>query len=337
MYNKVKQIKEGTRPQASAEPTMSAVPDKGKAYMGDFIRGRYDGDSEWLRITSKIAGHWFGDVGEHLHKQGMGQYISPTETINFVGGLIGNRWAKGFRASDVTKRWKGPDTEPRFYIPDSGLKVSGEQLYVGNPRKLGDIAQWDEAFENYPWLKNSKLYLDPNIPKGWKGYALGKNIYANPEYISRQPKSLLDIITHETNHVVQDRTGLAEGINPAAFTPDIIKRMASGRWQGNTPPSAYKAYLNTYGEAESRGMELMRALGKISKGEVNDLSNDMHREVNRLKMFLQRKGKEVTPDQDFQTVLDYELLDDVPVSIVNDNKIIDTVSKARALGPMKGN
>lgn len=131
--------------------------------------------------------------------------------------------AKGMNSdatAAATSFFKGPDGKWRytFFENEVGLVSDTPQITtdLGDPSNpytlLKDVLQFDRLFQAYPQLRNVPVYwrfLDDSMG----GLDIHKGIIVNSASI-KDPASLLDIVLHETQHLIQGLEGFSVGANP---------------------------------------------------------------------------------------------------------------------------
>jgi hypothetical protein len=156
----------------------------------------------------------------------------------------------------------------RREIDDNEAKLtkSLEELNKPGFYKLNEVFSYPDFFAIYPQLSNAKIEFykgkDPTPDAAGKvrhtsGYldlknnSIGININtpAFKYQLTDDINSVIRTVLHESQHMIQNIEGLQGGSNSKMFQPGGIAGL------NLSPDAAYKRYLKTIGEAESRNVE----------------------------------------------------------------------------------
>ncbi len=144
------------------------------------------------------------------------------QTANRADLALASRMGKeGFpreQIHDATKWFLGADKNPKFEISDQGMIA--KPLPKTDRSIMGSLEQFihhDELFKAYPHLRELKVAIDPDLPKGLLGkyepdigkITIGGNV-DQKGLTTQQQKTLL----HEIQHNIQEKEGFAQGTNP---------------------------------------------------------------------------------------------------------------------------
>lgn len=199
--------------------------------------------------------------------------------------LVKKGWSKK-KATEETGYFRDQVGNPKFQIRDNdatyNLDWYNETLQKWNPdkdsmkRQLANVYQHPELYKNYSFLKNievkltNKVYTQDGVKEMKYGAFQGKlnpetgefdggTILINPrglkEMATKYGKSegdmLLDILNHETNHVIQAKEGYPGGSNAAWFkeqkkklpeVKDLFKQNIQ-QWKQIQDKESYQAKL----------------------------------------------------------------------------------------------
>lgn len=172
----------------------------------------------------------------------LNQAISGQRTFS-----LGGPRAKGFdAASQAGRTFAGVDGKSRFEMDASKSKLVGiswQEPEMASGKLLPEVFEFDELYENYPWLRDWKLTLF----NGYGGAMVEKERRIHLGHRGPMKRTLL----HEIQHAIQRFEGFAVGTNPdyqASLLPDTMTEGAR-REEGG------RRYHFHAGEAESRTVE----------------------------------------------------------------------------------
>lgn len=108
--------------------------------------------------------------------------------------------------------FQGRDGKWRFEISDADMQLRYTRN-IPSYSKLGDLIDHPKLFESYPDLRNV------DVSFGITGDALGSYVHewdsiTLSNKIKNDPKKILDVLSHEIQHAIQDREGFSAGASP---------------------------------------------------------------------------------------------------------------------------
>lgn len=175
--------------------------------------------------------------------------------------------------------YRGMDGQWRFEIDDSKIKlwyeatVENGRETIPNYTTLENLIDAPELFTAYPDMRN----MDVNFQSMENGVNGSYNRQYNSIDLSRTLKSsqrdLLNTLTHEIQHAVQDREGFTKGANPAYWNRQLENGF-DGRTTSQKSRSAQLA--EKYNQLKGADPQLMKAAEELEamapdvpRGEVD--------------------------------------------------------------------
>ena len=157
----------------------------------------------------------------------------------------------------------GPDEKLRFEIPDTDarLRLPTDMLEEGETYRVQDVLSHPKLYEFYPDLANKEVRIinEPDKPMSFGAYnfdsqTIDLNVGSMP-FIDQDPVSVISGLLHESQHYAQQVENFLRGTSKAKF----LKRYTNKAWDQASKSDKEKAtrdYLKSYGEAESRNVQL---------------------------------------------------------------------------------
>lgn len=109
--------------------------------------------------------------------------------------------------------FRGADGKWRWEIDDSGMKLRTDAADISNYTTLGELVDAPALFATYPNMKDMDVTFH-NLERGQNG---GYNRRFDSIELSRdlknRPEALLNSLTHEVQHAIQQREGFTPGAN----------------------------------------------------------------------------------------------------------------------------
>lgn len=109
--------------------------------------------------------------------------------------------------------FRGADGKWRWEIDDSGMKLRTDAADISNYTTLGELVDAPALFATYPGMKDMSVTFH-NLERGQLGgyHRTFDSIELSRELKSR-PEALLNSLTHEVQHAIQQREGFTPGAN----------------------------------------------------------------------------------------------------------------------------
>lgn len=151
----------------------------------------------------------------------------PPERFSYAGRDAGNadlealHEAERYEMQNVdaetirqkTGWFRGADGKWRWEIDDSGMKLRTDAADISNYTTLGELVDAPALFATYPNMKDMDVTFH-NLERGQLG---GYNRRFDSIELSRdlknRPEALLNSLTHEVQHAIQQREGFTPGAN----------------------------------------------------------------------------------------------------------------------------
>lgn len=175
--------------------------------------------------------------------------------------------------------YRGMDGQWRFEIDDSKIKLryeasaeNGREM-IPNYTTLGNLIDAPELFAAYPDMRNMDVVFQDLNDGAYGAY----NRQFDSIDLSRKLKSsqydLLDTLTHEIQHAVQNREGFTRGTNPTYWN----RKLENGFDSRTTSQKKRSAQLaEKYNQLKSTDPQLMKAVEELEamtptvpRGEVD--------------------------------------------------------------------
>ena len=175
--------------------------------------------------------------------------------------------------------YRGMDGQWRFEIDDSKIKLRYEasaengRETIPNYTTLGNLIDAPELFAAYPDMRNMDVVFQDLNDGAYGAY----NRQFDSIDLSRKLKSsqydLLDTLTHEIQHAVQNREGFTRGTNPTYWS----RKLENGFDSRTTSQKKRSAQLaEKYNQLKSADPQLMKAVEELEamtptvpRGEVD--------------------------------------------------------------------
>lgn len=195
--------------------------------------------------SAKLARQVLTNLGLAQSQEKLGR------TSSYIHNLFG--WERG-----ADGRWRYKINFGKLTLTLESLAAMPKNL-DGNPvTTLGEIYDAPELFTAYPQLREVEVVFDKKTPPGNGGY--DGSIRLSYDQVAKEYRgtSLMSVLVHEIQHVVQDIEGFAQGVG--ASTVDDIAN-----------------YINNAGEVEARAAQKMLGLSpeEIRNARLIDLY-DVH-------------------------------------------------------------
>lgn len=109
--------------------------------------------------------------------------------------------------------FRGADGKWRWEIDDSGMKLRTDAVDISNYTTLGELVDAPALFATYPDMKDMSVTFH-NLERGQLGgyHRTFDSIELSRE-LKQKPEALLNSLTHEVQHAIQQREGFTPGAN----------------------------------------------------------------------------------------------------------------------------
>ena len=109
--------------------------------------------------------------------------------------------------------FRGADGKWRWEIDDSGMKLRTDAADISNYTTLGELVDAPALFATYPDMKDMSVTFH-NLERGQLGgyHRTFDSIELSRE-LKQKPEALLNSLTHEVQHAIQQREGFTPGAN----------------------------------------------------------------------------------------------------------------------------
>lgn len=156
--------------------------------------------------------------------------------------------------------WRGSDGKPRYEISDEKMALVDRDWKYGDKGKLSDFVEHPELYKAYPELKDMNFEVTQKDYPWLGGYNdVTNTLKLNPSRIKAGDEGLLDVVTHELQHWVQNKEGFTPGTNPTVAlgtAVDKLKDRIRGMEYGPEKEELYKLYMDIQKNADAFGKYL---------------------------------------------------------------------------------
>ncbi len=145
--------------------------------------------------------------------------------------------------------------------PESEGEVEEDEEEEGETYRVQDVLSHPKLYEFYPDLANKEVRIinEPDKPMSFGAYnfdsqTIDLNVGSMP-FIDQDPVSVISGLLHESQHYAQQVENFLRGTSKSKF----LKRYTNKTWDQASKVDKEKAtrdYLKSYGEAESRNVQL---------------------------------------------------------------------------------
>lgn len=109
--------------------------------------------------------------------------------------------------------FRGADGKWRWEIDDSGMKLRADAADISNYTTLGELVDAPTLFATYPDMKDMSVTFH-NLERGqFGGYLRTFDSIELSRELKQKPEALLNSLTHEVQHAIQQREGFTPGAN----------------------------------------------------------------------------------------------------------------------------
>jgi hypothetical protein len=179
--------------------------------------------------------------------------------------------AKGATPDEIYKEtgfFKGSDGRIRYEIPDEGMKLANRDWRFGETGKLSDFVEHPELFKAYPELKDIQFKVaDKDYPYIGSFNTASNQLTVNPRLIRSGDEGVLDVISHELQHVIQKKEGFTNGTNPTVALDKALEALKS-KITGNHYDDTKERLLNLYMDIKMNAEKFADYMYERTPGEV---------------------------------------------------------------------
>ncbi len=175
--------------------------------------------------------------------------------------------------------YRGMDGQWRFEIDDSKIKLRYEATAedgretIPNYTTLGNLIDAPELFAAYPDMRNMDVVFQDLNDGAYGAYNRQFDSIDLSRKLKSSPYDLLDTLTHEIQHAVQNREGFTRGTNPTYWN----RKLENGFDSRTTSQKKRSAQLaEKYNQLKSADPQLMKAVEELEamtptvpRGEVD--------------------------------------------------------------------
>lgn len=159
-----------------------------------------------------------------------------------------------------------PSAPMKWEIPDQLATIKMNQNFPTFKSgqfqgKVGDFLEHEEAYKNYPFLRDIDLKVDynPKLKSHESGGSFMRGVAdlgvpAQIEVSGGNYKDILSSLLHEVQHGIQHKEGFSQGASSRAIA-DALRKKYPNMADELLNDNAYKAYYRNMGEAEARAVE----------------------------------------------------------------------------------
>ncbi len=217
-----------------------------------------------------------GDVGEAINV-GMGAgpamiagSASKTASIpaRMKAAIELNKGADSKEVLQQTGWFKGTDGRMKYEISDEGMKLADRDWKFGETGKLSDFVEHPELFKAYPELKDINFKVADKDYKYIGSYNdASKTLTINPNAVRAGDEGILDVLTHEIQHIIQSKEGFATGSNPVKALNealDALKDSITGKPYDTEKEKLIALYMDMKAKAKDFGEYMyLRSPGEV--------------------------------------------------------------------------
>lgn len=213
-----------------------------------------------------------GDIGEAMNVA--------------MGAGPGTMVGVGAKGLTNTSGWfKGQDGKFRYEISDEAMKLKDIDWVYGSKGKLEDFIEHPELFKAYPELKEIPFEVGKPDDQYIASFSpTTRSLKVNPSAIKSGDEGILDVITHEVQHAIQNKEGFAQGSNPTFAAEEALTKLAEKIYSmppGKAKLEAQDLYFELRGKKEDFGQYMyLRSPGEIEANIVSarrKLSDEMRK------------------------------------------------------------
>lgn len=157
--------------------------------------------------------------------------------------------------------FRGADGKWRWEIDDSGMKLRTDAADISNYTTLGELVDAPALFATYPDMEDMSVTFH-NLERGQLGgyHRTFDSIELSRE-LKQKPEALLNSLTHEVQHAIQQREGFTPGANPKYWNRKLEEgydgRDAETRREGARLREQYE-------QMEANDPEFMRSMEELN-------------------------------------------------------------------------
>lgn len=157
--------------------------------------------------------------------------------------------------------FRGADGKWRWEIDDSGMKLRADAADISNYTTLGELVDAPTLFATYPDMKDMSVTFH-NLERGQLGgYLRTFDSIELSRELKQKPEALLNSLTHEVQHAIQQREGFTPGANPKYWNRKLEEgydgRDAETRREGARLREQYE-------QMEANDPEFMRSMEELN-------------------------------------------------------------------------
>lgn len=169
--------------------------------------------------------------------------------------------------------FRGADGKWRWEIDDSGMKLRADAADISNYTTLGELVDAPTLFATYPDMKDMSVTFH-NLERGQLGgYLRTFDSIELSRELKQKPEALLNSLTHEVQHAIQQREGFTPGANPKYWNRKLEEgydgRDAETRREGARLREQYKQ-MKANDPEFMRSMEELNAMAPtVPRGKID--------------------------------------------------------------------
>lgn len=157
--------------------------------------------------------------------------------------------------------FRGADGKWRWEIDDSGMKLRTDAADISNYTTLGELVDAPALFATYPDMKDMDVTFQ-TLERGQNGgYSRRFDSIELSRDLKNRPEALLNSLTHEVQHAIQQREGFTPGANPKYWNRKLEEgydgRDAETRREGARLREQYE-------QMEANDPEFMRSMEELN-------------------------------------------------------------------------
>jgi len=204
--------------------------------------------------------------------------------------------AKGTPPEDIIKQtgwWRGPDGRMRYEIPDTGMKLADRDWTYGETGRLPDFIEHPELYKAYPHLNDINFKVaDKGFPYLGGFNPVTNELTINPDKIKGGDQGILDVVSHELQHAVQNLEGFDKGSNPDKALDDALLSLKGKMREAAVAKddTQLQGLLKLYSDIQNNALKFGEYMYQRSPGEVEantvmsrrQLPDDLRKNVSPL-------------------------------------------------------
>ena len=157
--------------------------------------------------------------------------------------------------------FRGADGKWRWEIDDSDMKLRADAADISNYTTLGELVDAPALFATYPDMKDMSVTFHDLERGQLGGYLRTFDSIELSRELKQKPEALLNSLTHEVQHAIQQREGFTPGANPKYWNRKLEEgydgRDAETRREGARLREQYE-------QMEANDPEFMRSMEELN-------------------------------------------------------------------------